>query len=68
MNNDLIFDSHYSSLAGDGMSSSGIASPNVSMVEVILVWFLSDTNPQPRNERGMWFDYGIWQDSAIWYK
>jgi|GEM_PF-5091664 len=54
-------------LADFGLRSNGLASPNRNIHHLIYVWILGSSSPQAINERGIWYDWGIWLEDAVWY-
>lgn len=58
---------HKFGLADYGLRSNGLAAPNRNIYHLLYVWILGSADPQPINERGIWYDWGIWLEDAVWY-
>lgn len=54
-------------LSGDGLCGNGLASPHKFNTDVLFVWVLSSSTPQPIAIRGIWTDLGVWSSTALWY-
>lgn len=65
---DVVVDGLYSAgLSNRGLTSNGLTSPITETTVYLLFWILSSALPQPPLTRGIWYDWGIWLEDALWY-